>query len=363
MSKALEHFRREPFDALKDISFRIEPGQMVGFIGANGAGKSTVLRLIAGISEPTRGDVLVNGHVTALLELGVGFHPELSGMENIFYNGALLGLPKAQILGALPEIIAFSGLADFLDEPVKHYSSGMFSRLACSVALHLDPQIILVDEILSVGDAEFQNRARLRIMELHKAGVTILLVTHELKMARVICDQLIWIDGGRIRMAGAPAAVYNEYMKSCLLKGRPPFASPPNPPRAGIAVIAKNGIVVEGPVTDEPAEVSIPLENLQGPVRAELTIRWEDGLLLLRCPSVLVEPDALGRATVLFSVERWPFLLATQWVGLALFDSATDQELYDAPFLRAIHTTTPTLAFNDGIATPRVAWTLTPIAD
>jgi len=202
LSKAFEYLRREPFPALDRLSLRIEPGEMVGLLGSNGAGKSTILKLIAGITQPTSGEVIVSGPVTSLLELGVGFHPDLTGMENIFYNGALMGMSRAQILARLDEIIAFSGLAEFLYEPVKHYSSGMYSRLACSVALHLEPKIILVDEILAVGDAEFQKRGILKILDLHRQGVTVLLVTHETNTARDICDRLIWIDKGIDENAG-----------------------------------------------------------------------------------------------------------------------------------------------------------------
>ncbi len=210
-SKMLEHLRRTPFWALRDVSLRVRRGDIVGVIGANGSGKSTLLRVLAGITPPTRGRVRVRGRVASLLELGVGFHPDLTGMENIFYNAAMHGLTRDEVLERLETIIQFSGLRDYLYEPVKHYSSGMYARLGCSVALHLDPDIALVDEILSVGDVEFRDRVHARLRGLIDQGVTVFLVTHEVATAANLCGELIWLEDGRVRCAGEPAAVRRAY--------------------------------------------------------------------------------------------------------------------------------------------------------
>jgi ABC-2 type transport system ATP-binding protein len=220
-SKMLEHLRRTPFWALRDVSLRVRRGDIVGIIGANGSGKSTLLRVLAGITPPTRGQVRVQGRVASLLELGVGFHPDLTGMENIFYNAAMHGLKRDEVLERLETIIQFSGLRDYLYEPVKHYSSGMYARLGCSVALHLDPDIALVDEILSVGDAEFRDRVHARLRALIDQGVTVFLVTHEVATAANLCGELIWLDDGRVRCAGEPATVRRAYERDLRRRSLP----------------------------------------------------------------------------------------------------------------------------------------------
>lgn len=178
---------KKVFTALDDISFEINKGECVGIIGPNGSGKSTVLKLIAGVTAPTSGKVIVHGKVSPLIELGSGMHPELSGRENIFLNGAILGLSQKQIHSRFKEIVDFAELWDFIDEPIKHYSSGMFMRLAFSVAIHVDPEILLVDEILAVGDAAFQEKCFTKMEEFKKKGVTILLVSHNIKQIEDFC--------------------------------------------------------------------------------------------------------------------------------------------------------------------------------
>ncbi len=215
----LAHFRRrepvkEEFWALRDISFEIEPGQTVGFIGPNGAGKSSLLKLIAGIYEPTSGRLNVEGRVAALLELGTGFHPELSGRENIYLSGAIMGLDRAKIDQSLDAIVAFSGLERFIDAPVKHYSSGMYVRLGFSVAIHVQPTILLIDEVLSVGDQSFQARCLERITSLQQQGVTIVLVSHDLGSVRRICRRCIWLEKGILKYDGETETTLNNYLSS-----------------------------------------------------------------------------------------------------------------------------------------------------
>lgn len=199
------------FWALRDVSFQIERGDSVGLIGSNGAGKSTALKLISRIIQPTSGALNVNGRVTALLELGAGFHPELSGRDNIFLNGAVMGLSRRQINARIKDIIDFAEIDDFIDVPVKDYSSGMFARLGFSVAVHLDPDILLVDEVLSVGDASFQQKCNERMAELRKSGITILFVSHSADAVLRACTKALWLDHGHVKAWGGAQNVVDEY--------------------------------------------------------------------------------------------------------------------------------------------------------
>ena len=204
--------REEAFWVLRDVSFSIPPGETVGLIGENGAGKSTALKLMARTMLPTSGTVTLNGKVSALLELGAGFHPDLSGRENIFLSGSLMGLSRAYLQARFDEIVAFSELETFIDMPVKHYSSGMYMRLAFAVSAHIDPDILLVDEVLAVGDQAYRAKCLRRISQLQERGVTILLVSHELGTIARLCKRAIWLDNGHICGDGRPDDVIPEYV-------------------------------------------------------------------------------------------------------------------------------------------------------
>jgi len=197
--------------ALRDVSLSVPRGKTFGLVGRNGSGKSTLLKLVTGIYTPTRGTVEVHGRISALLELGAGFHPDFSGRENIFVNGIILGMSRREIRTRLEEIIEFSELADFIDEPVRTYSSGMYARLAFAVATHVDPEILLIDEILSVGDEHFGRKSAAKMEEFRKAGRTILLVTHDLTTLQRRCDQAAWLDAGVLRASGSPVDVVAAY--------------------------------------------------------------------------------------------------------------------------------------------------------
>jgi len=201
----------ESIAALDGIDFTVHRGEAFGLIGGNGCGKSTLLKLVAGILKPTAGRVTVNGRVAALIELGAGFHPEISGRENVFINGAVLGLTRRQVEARFDSIVAFSGLADFIDEPVKNYSSGMYVRLGFAVAVHTDPDVLLVDEVLAVGDAAFAHKCLRRIEEMLAVGRTLLFVSHDLDLVEKLCDRAVWLDGGRQRMVGPPRRVVDAY--------------------------------------------------------------------------------------------------------------------------------------------------------
>jgi len=202
---------KEKHWALRDVSFKVEAGEMLGIIGENGAGKSTLLKLLARVIEPTSGQIEVNGRIGALLELGAGFHPDLTGRENVFLNGSILGLGKTEMRRLFDDIVSFSEMERFIDVAVKHYSSGMFMRLGFSVAIHLRPDILLVDEVLAVGDEAFQRRCLDRITEVKRQGVTIIFVTHDLGKVRTMCDQAVWLDDGHVQAEGGVERVIDSY--------------------------------------------------------------------------------------------------------------------------------------------------------
>ena len=199
--------------ALRDVSLAIDRGAFFGLVGHNGSGKSTLLRLMAGIHRPTTGRIAARGRLSALLELGSGFHPELTGRENVFLNGAMLGLGRRQMAAAMDDIIEFSGVGDQIDAPVKIYSSGMYVRLGFSVAVNVEPEILLVDEVIAVGDEEFQQRCLHHMESLRSGGTTIVLVSHDAALVRQLCDRVGWLDGGRLRAVGNPEEVLDSYRR------------------------------------------------------------------------------------------------------------------------------------------------------
>ncbi len=201
----------EEFLALDDVSVDVHQGTTVGFIGENGSGKSTLLKCVAKILRPDSGTITVEGKVSALLELGAGFHPELSGRENVYLNGTILGLSVKELDRRFDDIVGFAGLERFIDTPVKNYSSGMYVRLGFSVAINVDPDVLLVDEVLAVGDEQFQARCADKFAELRAQGKTIVLVSHSLGAMRTMCDHLVWLDHGKVRRAGDAADVIDEY--------------------------------------------------------------------------------------------------------------------------------------------------------
>jgi ABC-type polysaccharide/polyol phosphate transport system ATPase subunit len=203
--------RRVRVEALRDVSFEIARGEWVAMIGPNGSGKSTMLGLIAGVLHPTYGTVETHGRISPLLELGAGFHPELTGAENVLLNGVILGLTRAMVRERFNKIVEFSGLGDEIDRPVRTYSSGMSARLGFSVAAHVDPEILLVDEVLAVGDEAFARRCLDKLQSFHAAGVTIVVVSHTLTLVETLCDRALLLVGGKLAAAGPPAEVIATY--------------------------------------------------------------------------------------------------------------------------------------------------------
>ena len=202
----------ETFPAVQDLTFDVPAGRTLGVIGRNGSGKSTLLKMVAGITKPTTGTVKVNGRISALIELGAGFHPEISGRENVFINGIMLGLTKREIGRRFDEIVEFAELRDFIDAPVKTYSSGMYMRLGFAVAIHVDPDVLLVDEVLAVGDEGFTHKCLDKFADFKRRGKTILLVTHSLGLVERFCDEALWMDAGRKRASGDPKRVVGAYI-------------------------------------------------------------------------------------------------------------------------------------------------------
>jgi ABC-type polysaccharide/polyol phosphate transport system ATPase subunit len=210
LTRLVTRQRESLFFALKHVSFTVEQGESLAVIGSNGAGKSTLMGLVAGVSKPNEGTVTVHGQVAALLELGSGFHPDLTGRENVRLNAALLGLSRKQTAAAFESIVEFSGIRDFIDEPLRTYSTGMMMRLAFSIAVNRDPEILLIDEVLAVGDAAFQAKCIERIHEFRRAGKTLLCVSHT-TIVRELCDRAIWLDHGELILSGPVAEVSAAY--------------------------------------------------------------------------------------------------------------------------------------------------------
>jgi homopolymeric O-antigen transport system ATP-binding protein len=206
--------RFEMFKALDDVTLQVPAGSTYGLIGSNGSGKSTLLKLMANIHRPTKGTITHTGRISALLELGAGFHPELSGRDNVYLNGSILGMTRKQVDAAMDAILDFSGLHEFIDTPVKVYSSGMYVRLGFSIAVNLDPEILIIDEIIAVGDEEFQRRCFDYLYELRKRGVTIIFVSHSLPLVQTLCDRVAWIEKGVLRAEGPALKVVDEYLST-----------------------------------------------------------------------------------------------------------------------------------------------------
>jgi lipopolysaccharide transport system ATP-binding protein len=204
----------EEFWAVRDVSFEVPTGSTFGLIGRNGSGKSTLLKTLAKILHPDEGSITMNGKAASLLEVGSGFHPELSGRENVYLNGSILGLSRKDVDARFDDIVDFSGVRKFIDQPVKNYSSGMYVRLGFSVAIHVNPDILVVDEVLAVGDGAFRKKSKEKFLEFTASGRTVILVSHSLNQVREMCDQVAWLDAGQLRAVGDADAVTHEYEQS-----------------------------------------------------------------------------------------------------------------------------------------------------
>ena len=286
----------ESLEALKGVSFEVQAGRSFGVIGRNGSGKSTLLKLLAGIGKPSGGTIRVAGRVSALIELGAGFHPEISGRENVFINGLMLGLSRKEIGRRFDEIVSFAGLEDFIDAPVKTYSSGMYMRLGFAVATHVDPDVLLVDEVLAVGDEAFTHKCLDTFAEFRRRGRTVVLVTHSLDLVDRFCDEALWLDDGLVRAQGDPRRIVDEYRldvarvenrelaqgnQSALARvaeASPPPEMPASPTTAPSAAPSRGEVVTEGDAAapeavpeSEPEDLFKATEGRWGLREAEIT--------------------------------------------------------------------------------------------
>lgn len=325
--------KRDDLWALRDVSFQVLPGQCMGLIGRNGSGKSTALKLIARILRPTTGRIVVRGRVSALLELGAGFHHDLTGRENIFLNASVLGLSQQDVEACLDSIVAFSELGDFIDMPVKHYSSGMFMRLGFSIAVHVEPDVLIVDEILAVGDQSFQEKCLKHIYGMKEQGTTILIVSHNARTVRDICTDLVWLEQGQVREAGSVAEVLPQYVAHYDLE---PITVPMTLEREGVAVGAQRpSVQFEGvTLSDEAGEATSHFsmgQTLQATIhywvedpvlapRLEVSILHDERVLVYRDerPLQLPAPGEVGTMTVSFC--SLPLLPAPYRLQTAVYD-------------------------------------------
>ncbi|MCX6999077.1 MAG: ABC transporter ATP-binding protein [Candidatus Sumerlaeota bacterium] len=334
----------QDFWALRGVHLSVEKGKMLGIIGRNGSGKSTLLKVIAGILKPTSGMLRTRGRVTALLELGTGFQEELSGMENIFLSGAILGMSRKEIMERLPRIIEFSGLEGFLYTPIKHYSSGMQARLGFSIAANMDPDILLIDEVMSVGDLEFQSKCITRISEFKKNGKTIVLVTHEIEVANYLCDEIVWLEDGLVCMAGPAGQVAHAY-RSVLHGGNGATVAERDATQiisTGGKPIVRNVRLLDGQGGEqtafragEPMTVEITFDTegrvLEHP-GIRLTITRLDNLLITDITSEAANfiPSCLeGRGRILILFRPLLLLFAKYDISLTLYDRDAPNCLYD----------------------------------
>ena len=331
--------RAEDFWAVRDVSIQIPQGSVFGLIGHNGSGKSTLLKMIAGIYRPTEGTITTEGRVAALIELGAGFHPDMTGRENIRLNGAILGLTRKEIDAATEEIIDFSGLREFINEPVKHYSSGMYVRLGFSVAVHMRPDILVVDEVLSVGDEEFQRKCFDHLSNLRKAGKTIIVVSHALGQLEGLCDEVSWLDHGVLQETGLAVQVIGSYLRRVNAEeaARNPkliaTRDDAGEPRAGdqtirlhsAAIVNPKGEPLDHAETDETFHIRITMtahEPVLGP-NVRIAIQHDSGPLVAMFSNHRVQADfgtVDGDSIVTMTLPENPLLPGRYRVHIDVFD-------------------------------------------
>ncbi|MGH7608439.1 MAG: ABC transporter ATP-binding protein [Candidatus Dormibacteria bacterium] len=330
----------EEFWAVRDVTVDVSEGESLGIIGENGSGKSTLLKCIAGILIQDRGEISVRGRLASLLEVGAGFHPDFSGRENVFLNGAILGLPRRYINSVLDEIVAFAELEQFIDNPVKTYSSGMYTRLGFSIAVHLDPDILVVDEVLAVGDEAFQRRCMERINALRASGRTLIFVSHAMGSVRSVCDRCLWMDHGLPRQLGRVDPVVQAYLdevnkreEAALLKTCAGEVDA-SPGRQGVQITSVAYSGRDGPSvvfnTGDPLTVSIAYAAPQELAGARFTVSFlrEDGVPMVTVPTddVATAQAPLPREGVVrLSLAGIPFLKGVYLLTVELADVASGQ--------------------------------------
>ncbi len=269
--------------ALKDVSFTVAPSEVIGIIGRNGAGKSTLLKILSRVAEPTTGRIELYGRVGSLLEVGTGFHPELTGRENIYLNGSILGMTRQEVSSKFDEIVDFAELETFLDTPVKRFSSGMYLRLAFAVAAHLDPEILMVDEVLAVGDMAFQDRCLGKMQDVARSGRTVLLVSHNMGAIQRLCQRVIYLKNGRLELDGSTDKVINEYIGSVRLTSKPVVDLSEDPNAGGeearitaVRVLTAGGLPAPVIASDQPFVIEVEHEWFKSVPQGRITIDISD---------------------------------------------------------------------------------------
>ena len=341
--------RREEFRALDGVDLRIEPGESVAVIGANGAGKSSALKLLAGIYRPTSGRVEVGGRIASLLDLGVGFHPDLTGEENLMLNGALLGLDRRAMVERAPGIAEFAELSGFMDTPVKYYSAGMFMRLGFSLATAVDPDVLLIDEVLAVGDAAFQEKCYSRMFDFRRrSDRTIIFVSHDMEAVRRLCSRAVWLDAGRVRMDGDTDTVTSEYLQGAQERHTAASATPrewgSREVKFDSVVLRKqSGIPSRTFAPGEPVIVDTVISSsAQGPVGGIVlgfSLHRPDGELVIGTNNLemnrpLISVD--GSATVSLRLDLEVLEPGTYLLGLALTDPVAHRDYHWQEYLHPL---------------------------
>ncbi len=330
--------RKNEFWAVNDVSFEVEQGETLGIIGPNGSGKTTLLKMLNGIFWPDIGKITIKGRVGALIAVGAGFHPQLSGRENIYVNGAILGMSKKEIDEKFDAIIRFADIGDFLDAPVKHYSSGMYVRLGFAIAVHSDCSILLVDEILSVGDIQFQAKCINKMKEIRQRGVTKVFISHNLNSVQMLCDKVIYLHKGVIRCAGKTIDVLNEFKKDALIKGKDDIV---NPVRYGtreaeitkVEFLNENGVHTDIFKRGGPFKVKISFNAkklLKEPYFVVGFSTWEGvSITSANTKDHRVDIDSVnGCGEITYRIDSLPFNVGKHWISVGCWDS-TGHVAYD----------------------------------
>jgi ABC-type polysaccharide/polyol phosphate transport system ATPase subunit len=310
--------------AVQDLSFEVLEGETFGLIGGNGAGKSTTMKLLAGILVPDNGSIRLRGRVSALLELGAGFHPELTGRENVFLNGSILGIDRKTLEGKLDEIVEFAGLRSAIDRPIKTYSSGMYARLGFSVAVNVEPEILLLDEVLAVGDEAFQRKSAERIEQLRGQGRTVVLVSHGMASVKKMCGRAAWLDNGKIVSIGLASDVVDEYVSSVFPSARIDEFGRTRTGAGGVRVELHDGQPI---LSQEKFELTFRIEILDGPISAsECEFKfflYDDGDMLMQSNPIglgTTEPGTTRQVT--FSVNSLPLRPGEYDLGVQVVDAS-----------------------------------------
>ncbi len=320
----------EEFWALDDVSFEIPEGKTFGLIGQNGSGKSTLLKCMARIYQPNSGSIDINGKMSALLELGAGFHPELSGRENVYLNGSILGLSRRDIDAKFDEIVEFAGLERFIDHPVKNYSSGMFVRLGFSVAINVEPDVLLVDEVLAVGDEIFQRKCMERFATLRREGRTIVVVTHSLDTVRNICDEAAWLDHGALQSVGPAGRVVGDYLEHLDGQRAGPDSRRHETNRASVESVSmslddigETGTALSG----APATFSVHIDRRSSePMRLSLDIHRTDGIHIAGA-RLSMPPGDVGPEVVRYRVAEMDLRVGDYTVDITIQDDHSTEQL------------------------------------